>query len=397
MNSPLAAVPASGLSARYALPAWVYDHPQMTRLEYERLLLPSWQIVCHVSELARPGDYHTLDLGRDSVIVLRNSRGGIDAFHNSCRHRGARLLEGAGHCPGIITCPYHGWSYRLSGELQSVTARNTFGSLDRAALGLHPVRTDVVFGFVFVCLVGDPPRLGEVWADVAAELAPHRIDEMQLLSSYVEHWECDWKVAMDNYLESYHVPIGHPGLYRLSRPDYEDQRKLPGGLARGIGWLREQPSTRWSERAYQGLLARLPIEHLPEEHRRRWSFYSQIPNLGIDIFPDQMDFFQVLPNGTGRCTVRGACYGLPDSRREMRVLRYLNARINREVQREDRQLCRRVQLGLASGAYRPGPLSSLEDCMAVFHDLLRERIPEARLPAAPAHFAPVAPAPQGRV
>ena len=88
-----------------------------------------------------------------------------------------------------------------------------------------------------------------------------------------------------------------------------------------------------------------------------------------------MDFFQVLPRGPGKCTIRGACFGLPDERREMRIARYLGARINRQVQREDEFLCTRVQHGLASPSYEPGPLSRLENCMLEFHDLLREKHP----------------------
>ena len=112
-----------------------------------------------------------------------------------------------------------------------------------------------------------------------------------------------------------------------------------------------------------------------------------LPNLGLDIYPDQMDFFQVLPNGPGKTTIRGALFGLPDARREMRVCRYLSNRINNQVNREDRQLCERVQRGLASSSYQPGPLSSLESWMLEAHDRLRECIPEVRSANAPRSFA----------
>jgi phenylpropionate dioxygenase-like ring-hydroxylating dioxygenase large terminal subunit len=168
-------------------------------------------------------------------------------------------------------------------------------------------------------------------------------------------------------------------------PDYDDQVNLPG-VARGISWLRERPSSKWSERMYQQLIGQVTGD-LPEDHRRRWSFYSMLPNLGIDVFPDQMDFFQVLPRGPGKCTIRGGSFARPDSRREMRIARYLTARISRQVQREDEFLCRRVQQGLASDSYEPGPLSQLENCMLEFHDVLRERIPELRLASAPSRFA----------
>ncbi len=127
--------------------------------------------------------------------------------------------------------------------------------------------------------------------------------------------------------------------------------------------------------------------HLPEEQRRCWRFYSALPNLGIDVFPDQMDFFQLLPAGPGRCRVRGGVFGLPDERREMRAVRYLSSRINTQVNNEDRWLCGRVQRGLSSGSYKPGPLSQLERWMLEFHDLLRARIPEFALANAPKQFA----------
>jgi len=371
---------------RRALPAWVYNHPQMTRLEQERILAPSWQLVCHVNSIPKPGNFSTLDIGTEGIVALRDREGAIRAFHNVCRHRGARILDGNGSCPGTITCPYHGWSYRYDGSLMAVTERDSFPALDRAKHGLRPVRVEVFLGFVFVCLSDDTPPLAETWGELVEELAPYRLAEMVPLGpiSY-QPWEADWKLAMDNYLESYHVPIGHPGLNRMFTPDYEDQRGRTG-VNRGISWLREQPSSKWSERLYQKLIVSTAT-HLPERERRSWRFYSMLPNLGLDIYPDQMDFFQVFPRGPGKCVLRTAMLGLADDRREMRVVRYLSNRINDQVNREDESLCTRVQRGLGSSSYQPGPLSRLEGWMYEFHELLRSRIPEARLPSAPTHFA----------
>jgi phenylpropionate dioxygenase-like ring-hydroxylating dioxygenase large terminal subunit len=370
-----------------ALPAWVYNHPEMTRLEYARILRPSWQVVCHVNSIPNPGDFVTLDLGIDSVVAVRGSDGEVRAFHNVCRHRGARLLDGEGHCPKAIVCPYHGWSYKLSGELLGMPVRESFPGLDRSEFPLKPVRSESILGFVFVCLEGDPPPLAEIWGGIAEELAPYRIEEMRPCGAIsVEYWEADWKLAMDNYLESYHVPIGHPGLNRMFTPDYEDQRALPHGVARGISWMRERASSRWSERLYQHMVGGVS-EALPESLRRCWRFYSVLPNLGIDVFPDQMDFFQLVPSGPGRCMIRGASFAHPDARRDARIVRWLGARLNAQVNREDRLLCERVQRGLASPSYEPGPLSGLENWMLEFHNLLRERIPEIRLARPPAQFA----------
>jgi phenylpropionate dioxygenase-like ring-hydroxylating dioxygenase large terminal subunit len=389
MNST-AARPVENLTSPppRSLPAWVYDHPQMTRLEYERILKPSWQIACHVSQIRGAGDYVTFELGSDSVIVLREGSGGIRALRNVCRHRGTRLLEGTGRCHGRITCPYHGWTYRYDGSLLATPARESFPALDLREHSLATVPVEVALGFVWVCLgANPPPPPSEVWAPVLEELAPYRFEELVPTQPiYLDEWAVDWKIAMDNYLESYHVPIGHPGLNRLFTPDYEDQRGIPG-IARGISWMREAPSPRWSERIYQKYVAAVTAPHLPEAQRRSWRFYSCLPNLGIDIMPEQIDFFQVLPRGPGRCVIRGAAFGLPDERREMRLIRWLGNRINMQVNAEDRQLCERLQRGLRDSAYRPGPLSQIETWMLEFHDLLRARIPEVSLPEPPARFA----------
>lgn len=372
--------------AARALPAWVYNHAELTRLEIERVLKPSWQIVCHVNSIPKPGDYETLDLGPESVLVLRDRDGSIRGYHNVCRHRGARLLDGSGNCPATITCPYHGWSYRHDGSLIGVPMRDSFPGLDRAAHGLRPVRVDTALGFVFVCLAGDPTPVAKTWGRLAEELAAYRLDEMVPLGPIsTDVWNVDWKIAMDNYLESYHVPIGHPGLYRMFTPDYDDTATVPG-VARGVSWMREQPSSRWAERLYQTLVGRAAT-HLPEAERRCWRFYSALPNLGIDVFPDQMDFFQLLPAGPGKCMVRGAVFGLPGGSRELRAVRYLSNRINTQVNNEDKWLCARVQRGLASSSYTPGPLSHLERHMLEFHDLLRARIPEFHLASPPKQFA----------
>jgi phenylpropionate dioxygenase-like ring-hydroxylating dioxygenase large terminal subunit len=388
MNSLSVANPESPAAERvhHALPAWVYNNAQLSRLEFERVLKPSWQIVCHVNSIPKTGDFQTLDLGSDSVMVLRDRDGSIRAFHNVCRHRGARLLDGAGNCPTAVTCPYHGWTYRHDGGLIGMPVRESFPGLDRNLHGLRPVRVEVALSFVWICLAGDPPPIATVWGELADELAPYRLGDMVPLGPITqESWPVDWKIAMDNYLESYHVPIGHPGLYRMFTPDYEDQKAVPG-VARGLSWMREHDSPRWAEGRYQRMIGKVAT-HLPAELRRCWRFYSALPNLGIDVFPDQMDFFQVLPDGPGRCLIRGAVFGLPDERREMRAVRYLSSRINTQVNNEDKWLCSRVQRGLASPSYRPGPLSQLERWMLEFHDLLRARIPEFALAQAPERFA----------
>ncbi len=265
---------------------------------------------------------------------------------------------------------------------------DSFPGLDKGEYGLHPVKTDRLMGLILVCLEGNPQPVSEMFAPFMADLEPYRIQDMQPIGvPYEEVWQANWKIAMDNYLESYHVPIGHPGLNRMFTPDYIGQIRTPEGVGYGVGQYHPTYSPKWGEREYQKLSPKVAT-HLPEGHRKRWRYFSVLPNMGIDVFPDQIDFFQVIPDGFGRTRIRGANFALPDDRREMKLLRYLNSRINRLVQREDAFLCDRVQKGIVTTGYQPGPLSEYEVCVKQFHDMIRERIPETRLSKAPASLRP---------
>jgi phenylpropionate dioxygenase-like ring-hydroxylating dioxygenase large terminal subunit len=384
MNQQRPALPAaSNASIVRGLPAWTYFNAELTALEYETLIRPSWQFVCHVNQLKTPGAFATLDMMRDSVIVMRGKDGVIRAFANACRHRGSRLLDGAGTCRGRITCPYHGWSYGLDGRLAAVPSEKTFRGIDKAELGLQPVGLEILLGLVFVRVCGEGPSLAEMWGDFVEVARPYRLEEMELVDEpWIGTWQCNWKVAVDNNLENYHVPIGHPGYHRLLDSDLVGEINAHG-VAYSKSVLREKPSTHWTERMYQKLAPEV-LAHLPEEVRKTWLFCSMVPNMGIDIYPDSMDVFQILPNTAESCTMRYPIYVRPDERREMKVLRYLNARINAQVGLEDQQLSERVQMGMRNFGFEPGPLSDYEHAIKDFHDRIRAACPVTTLPAAPA-------------
>jgi len=363
------------------LPAWTYDSAEFFALERERLFLANWMVVCHVGELARPGDYATLDLLGERALVIRGDDGVLRAFHNVCRHRAAAVVKGAsGNCPsGGIRCPYHGWHYMLDGRLKAVPSEASFPGLARDAHGLKPLEIETCLGFVFVRFRPGGPSLAERLAPYLPELASYGLEEMEPRGNAVWQvdYEVDWKNVMDNFLEGYHVPVGHPGLYRLFGSRYDSEVR-EGSVSRSIHWLRDKPSANWSERHYQKLLPEMG--HLPEERRRAWSYYALLPNFAFDLYPDMMDFFQVIPLGPGRCRMRGRAYHRRgDNRRELRASQYLNRRINRQVQREDEDIIRSVQAGLGSSSYSAGVLSSREVCLRQLHDMVREALPVARL------------------
>jgi phenylpropionate dioxygenase-like ring-hydroxylating dioxygenase large terminal subunit len=137
----------------FSLPGWIYRDADFLEAEKERVFSTSWQIVCHLSDIPRPGDYHTLDFLNEPLVAVRGPDGGVKAFFNVCRHRASRLLDGGtGQCPGRIVCPYHAWTYDLDGRLTTIPHRKEFVDFSPDQYSLKPIESEVYKGFVFVRL-----------------------------------------------------------------------------------------------------------------------------------------------------------------------------------------------------------------------------------------------------
>ncbi len=365
-----------------SLPGWLYHDPEYFALEMARVIRPAWHIVCHLSDLPNAGDWRALALLGESVIVIRGADGEVRAFHNLCRHRGSRLVDGGEGCARKLVCPYHGWAYEPDGRLTGVPERAQYGALDPAALGLLPVELEQWRGFLFVRLDGGGPTVAAMMADHEADVAPYRFEELQPLGRVqLRPRALNWKTLGDNYSDALHIPIGHPGLTRLFG---RDGYGIEAGrfVDRMWGDVLPGPSTNASERAYQAMLP--PVGHLPADRQRLWLWLKLWPLTAIEIYPDQVGFMQFIPVSATHTLIRDMSYAVPDGRRTMRAARYLNWRINRRVNAEDTALIARVQAGMGSPAYRAGPLGAGEVGLRSFAAKLRHLIPEARLPQPPA-------------
>ncbi|HEX4388234.1 MAG TPA: aromatic ring-hydroxylating dioxygenase subunit alpha [Steroidobacteraceae bacterium] len=364
-----------------SLPAWIYHDAEFFEREKEAVLRNSWQPVCHLSDIPRRGDFHTLEFLGESAVVIRAEDGAVRAFHNVCRHRAARLLDGPqGHCAGRITCPYHAWSYALDGRLVGVPNREGFKGLDTASHGLAPLEHEVFMGFVFVRFAPGLPSVKEMAAPYARELEPYRLEELVPLGRVqLRPRAVNWKNVADNYSDGLHINVAHPGLTRLFGRGYGIEAHP--WIDKMSGTLRDTPSRNWSERHYQQLLP--PVAHLPPERQRLWTYFKLWPNFAFDVYPDQIDFMQFLPLSPTETLIREIAYAHPDTRREMRAARYLNWRINRRVGLEDKALIERVQAGMASSSYSCGPLSEGEVCLRSFARRMRQLIPECTLAHSP--------------
>lgn len=361
-----------------SLPAWLYSDSDFMALERAKIFLPSWQLVCHESDIPAAGDYSTFSMLGEIAVVVRGKDTAIRAFHNVCRHRAARLVDGdAGNCGRSIVCPYHAWTYHLDGRLCGVPNRQQYENFDPADHGLVPIELDTFAGFVFLRFRSGGPPLSEYMSPIAEELDIYRSAEMKPLRKVgTRVREVNWKNACENYVDALHIPVAHRGLNGLIGPTYRltidrGVDKIFGDLA--TGGMRG-PSR--SNALYCKILPH--VDHLPEERQRLWTYYKLWPNLMFDVYPDQIDFMQFLPLTPTSCLLRECAYALPDDRREMRAARYLNIRINRDVNREDTELIERVQAGMGSSSFQSGPLGKQEICLRHFAQQMREAIPVAR-------------------
>jgi phenylpropionate dioxygenase-like ring-hydroxylating dioxygenase large terminal subunit len=369
----------------WSLPAWTYSDPEFFEIEKERVFAPSWQVVCHISDIPSPGDWHTLDYIGESVVVVRQKDGSLAAFANVCRHRGSRIVDGARGCAKKLVCPYHAWTYELDGRLMGVPDAASYPTLDKAEQGLAPVEMEIWRGFIFVRLKAEGPSVATMMAPYESMVEPYRFEELKALGRVtMRPREVNWKNIGDNYSDGLHIPVAHPGLTRLFGKSYGVEAEPH--VDRMWGDMVEKPSANWSERMYQSLLP--PVPHLPEASQRHWLYFKLWPNVAFDIYPDQVDFMQWLPVSATLSVIREISYALPDDRPAMKAARYLNWRINRRVNAEDTELIARVQRGMESASYEPGPLGVSEVCLRSFAARLRRMIPEAQLERPPAEWQP---------
>jgi len=374
--------PSVVADAAHSLPAWIYNDPEFFELEKQHVFRRSWQLLCHVNDIPERGDYHTFDFLGESLVAVRGDDGQVRSFHNVCRHRAARLLDGTkGQCGRRITCPYHAWTYATNGRLVGIPNRAAFSAVDMERHGLAPVEQEIFMGFIFVRLEPGAASVAEMAAPYAHELAVYRLEELVPQGRVtLRPRAVNWKNVADNYSDGLHITVAHPGLTRLFGQGYGIEAQP--WIDKMWGQLRDVPSSNWSERMYQHVLPN--VASLPPERQKLWTYFKLWPNVAFDIYPDQIDFMQFVPVSPTETLIREIAYVHPDNRREMKVARYLNWRINRRVNIEDKSLIERVQAGMASSSYTVGPLGESEVCLRSFGKRMRELIPESRWHERPA-------------
>lgn len=329
-----------------ALPARYYAG-DATALDRRAVFARSWQLAAHMAQLDGRGDHVVAEIAGVPLLIVRGDDAELRALHNVCRHRAGPLAICDGRAAKRLRCRYHGWTYALDGRLQSAPEMSGAMDFDVGAIRLPQACVALWRGFVFVAL-GEAPPLTDVLDGIDARIGSDALAGYALHRREAYDIACNWKVYVDNYLEGYHVPHIHPELNRML-----DYRSYVTEL------------TRWHS------LQCSPLESTDDLYGNGEALYYWIwPNTMLNILPSRLQTNRVLPLGPKRCRVEFDFYYPDDANGVARRERDLA--FSDSVQKEDVDICERVQRGLGSGSYVAGRLNPLrESGVHHFHELLR--------------------------
>jgi choline monooxygenase len=339
------------------LPARWYTEAAMLAAERERIFARTWQPVAKLDDLRRPGDFVTTEIQGEPLVIARSLGGQLRGFFNVCRHRAGNVAAGKGNRKSL-QCRYHGWTYDLEGRLLNTPEFDGVEDFDRSAFGLIPVPVEAWGPFVFAHLGGDPDPLGTALGEVVAETAHIALADMRPVERRDYVVECNWKVYVDNYLEGYHIPVAHPGLYR--ELDYENYRVDTRRLhSRQMAPLRpivgSGAGRRYSE-------VRADDQAL---------YYWVFPAFMVNIYPDNLSSNIIIPLTADKTLTVFEWFFLEPGSGEAWEGVQQAIGFSDEIQREDMEICESVQRGLRSRAYDRGRFSvRRENGVHHFHRLV---------------------------
>lgn len=344
-----------------SLPAEYYTDSNIFEREVKQIFQQTWQYIGTLDRFAAAGDFLTRDIGTTNIVAVRDNNGELQAFHNVCSHRGSRIEDDTEGRHSCFRCPYHGWTYTLSGDL--VETPNFPGSdvgVDANDHSLSSLSVSTFAAFVFVSIGTPCSALQDCFAPVAETLDQYSIQEFEYVCSQEHHIDCNWKVYVDNYLECDHCHFNHPGFVESVDMDaYEI--KCEDNLV-----VQSAPISK------DGLRDQSPRYVAPSVTDRYVSVWMW-PNITIDIAPWTMEIGIVTPISPERTLVRSEYFNRSG---EQTVEWSKSFEYSNEIMEEDIDLCERHQDGLSSGAFRTGPLSQSERGLRHFQQKIKDYLDE---------------------
>ena len=331
----------------HGLPRDAYISEDFFRREQETLFRQGWVLVGFAHEIARPGDVRPVSVGGMPVLLVREGGGGVRGFHNVCRHRGATLVDKPCSGQRLMVCPYHHWSYDLTGRLRATPHFGGFGQqkvegFEKGEWGLKPVRVGVWHDWIFVNLDGEAPDFEEHCAPLAQLIDDFDMTTLMPLAVIdLGVVKANWKLLMENFIEPYHVPFVHPETTE-GQPLDGHYPVINGGClgaAVDVADGSEGPAA----------------DRLNVSSR----YLTLFPTFVLGVYmPDQMGVHLNEPVGPGETRQRRAIYAIGEGARfdtaQIEALRELW----RAVHKEDHAIVERMQQGRASPVMDDGGVLS---------------------------------------
>ena len=360
------------------LPSSFYYDDGHYRTELERIWYRSWLCAGRAEDIPEAGDYRVLEVGSQSVVLTRDEELRLRAFHNTCRHRGSLLCEeGYGKFRRRrIVCPYHAWTYSLSGELTATPWRIENGTFDASKFSLYEVAAGEWEGFLFINLDPEAESFdARALGEIPLRFANWRLGETRSARILTVDLACNWKIFWENFSECYHCPGVHPELCRIvplfgkgltSHDFVKPERSAESPLADG--------AVTWSV----GGKTDLPwFRGLNEDERRAGQTYGVLEPGGFLVaHVDYARLVQVLPLAPER-TRLVVSWLFPSETLEHPDFDVDRAtELGELVVREDGRACELNQRGLRSIRHESGVLVGQETGVREFHRWVRERLAE---------------------
>ncbi|MBD2461800.1 aromatic ring-hydroxylating dioxygenase subunit alpha [Oscillatoria sp. FACHB-1407] len=342
------------------LPGHYYTSEAIFAEEVERIFYRRWVCVGRAEELPEPGDYITRQVGTESLILVRNRYGAIQAFYNLCRHRGVRLCSDAtGHVAGTIRCPYHAWGYALTGELVAAPFMSEVEGFDAEDYALKAVAIATWEGFLFVNLSDYPEPFEQAFAPLLNRFSQWQIPTLRRGYRIDYPLHANWKILVQNYSECYHCPTVHPALVKMS-PASSSANDLYKGAFLG-GPMAIAPT--YTSLSTSGRRTLPVVGEVAGDDLQRAYYYFIFPNLLLSLQPDFVMAHRLEPQSPDRTTIICEWLFTPDAIAQpdfdpSDIVHFWDT-----VNREDWQLCESMQLGVRSRAYVPGHYSPQESLL----------------------------------
>ena len=368
--APFAPVDPAGVAAALRpfgksrmLPRAAYLDPEVFAWEQRHFFGGGWTCVGFASEVALPGDQRAVPLGAGSVLLSRDGDGALHAFANFCRHRGHELLPCGGSVqrPAIV-CPYHSWSFGLSGELRAAKGFKGTPGFEEAEWGLIDLPVTGWHGLIFVDGSGTAGPIEPLLAGLDELVAPYEPERLVEASRHDYDAAANWKILTENYHECYHCPVIHPELCQISPPGSGENYQTSGPWVGGWMKLRDGMDTM----SLDGTSLGVPLRGLDEAGLHTVIYVSIFPNVLLSLHPDYVMTHQLTPVAVDRTLIRCSWAFAPESLTRSGFGPGYAVEFWDITNRQDWSACESVQRGLSSVHAVPGPLSPDEDAVYMF-------------------------------